>query len=799
MDGVDAIASFGPNGVDPLVPSALRDDPLYVRSRGVLEGVDQFDAPFFGMTPREAQLMDPQQRIFLELSWEALEDAGYVPDQTDVPIGIFGGVYNNSYQANLLSRRPDLVEQYGAFNTMLLNEKDYVATRAAHKLGLTGPALSIHTACSTSLVAICQAVQSLRDGQCGIALAGGVSLTIPTRSGYLYQEGGMLSQDGTTRSFDASATGTVFSDGAGVVVLKRLSDAERDRDTIYAVIRGIAVNNDGSNKASFTAPSVEGQATVIASAHADAGVSAREISYVEAHGTATPLGDPIEVEALTRAFRVTTEDRGYCALGSAKSNIGHTVIAAGVAGVIKTALALREEVIPASLYYEAPNPAISFETSPFIVASAQREWPRGGAPRRAGVSSFGVGGTNAHIVLEEAPAFSGSDNGRPEHLLPLSARSAAALEAGSNALADALRRDESLNLADVAYTLQVGRKPFSNRRAIVAATREEAIALLTTPDAREKTEWQRRAPATAPEIAFMFPGQGSQYVGMGSMLYEHEPVFRDEIDRVFAAARDVMNRDLRAAMFNAANPEDAARDLRETSLTQPALFAIEYALARFWESLGVTATTMIGHSVGRVRGRDAGRCVLAGGWHSPRGDTWPAHGLNAAGQHALGAARRRNGRPTSHARTGDRVGQRARLVCGRRSHTRHRSAAGQTRRGRRRVFDAAHVARVPFVDDGARRGAVCRRAARRDAQSPDASLYFLRDRCADHAGAGDRPILLVETPPPDGAVCRRREGARPGRQDSARSRPAHDPRVLGQADGTRRRRDGDVAQGFARN
>ncbi len=598
MNGVDAIADFGPNGVDPLVPPMLRDDPQYVPARGVLTDVDKFDASFFGMTPREAQIMDPQQRIFLELAWEALEDAGYVPDQTDVPIGVFAGVYNNSYQTTLLSRRPDIVEQYGAFNAMLLSEKDYVATRAAHKLGLTGPALSIHTACSTSLVAICQAVQSLRDGQCGIALAGGSSLTIPTRSGYLYQEGGMLSNDGKTRSFDASASGTVFSDGAGVVVLKRLTDAERDRDTIYAVIRGIAVNNDGSNKASYTAPSVEGQATVIASAHADAGVSAREISYVEAHGTATPLGDPIEVEALTRAFRLTTDDTGYCALGSAKSNIGHTVIAAGVAGVIKTALALREEVIPASLHYESPNPAIPFETSPFVVASEQRAWPRGDTPRRAGVSSFGVGGTNAHVVLEEAPVLAGSDNGRPEHVVPLSARSANALEAASNALADALRRDESLNLADVAYTLQVGRKPFPNRRAIVAATREEAIALLTTADAREKTEWQRRASTTAPDVAFMFPGQGSQYVGMGSMLYEHEPVFREEMDRLFAAARDVMPRDLRAVMFHPANAEDGARDLRETSLTQPALFAVEYALAKLWESFGVAPTAMIGHSVG---------------------------------------------------------------------------------------------------------------------------------------------------------------------------------------------------------
>ncbi|HEY8852940.1 MAG TPA: beta-ketoacyl synthase N-terminal-like domain-containing protein, partial [Gemmatimonadaceae bacterium] len=347
-EGKDSITRFGEAELDPSVDRALRDDSQYVWARGVLKDVDKFDAEFFGMSPREAQIMDPQQRVFLELAWQALEHAGHVPESHAGPIGVFAGVYNNSYMPTVLSKRADIIAQFGSFNAMLLNEKDYVATRTAHKLGLRGPALSIHTACSTSLVTICQAVQSLRAGQCDLALAGGASLTLPTNSGYLYQEGSMLSSDGCTRTFDARATGTVFSDGAGVVVLKRLSDAVRDENQVYAVIRGVGVNNDGAKKASFTAPSVDGQTAVIEMAQADAGVDPRTISYLEAHGTATPLGDPIEFEALRQVFRSRTADCQFCAIGSVKSNVGHTVIAAGAAGVIKTALALTHEWLPAT-------------------------------------------------------------------------------------------------------------------------------------------------------------------------------------------------------------------------------------------------------------------------------------------------------------------------------------------------------------------------------------------------------------------------------------------------------------------
>ncbi len=397
-DGKEGITFFGAEALDPSIPAEERKDPAYVRARGVLDDVDMFDAAFFGINPKEAEIMDPQQRLFLETCWDALERAGYPPDSFPGSIGVFGGMYNATYYQKHVVTRPDLIEKVGVFQTMVANEKDYVATRVAHKLNLTGPAISVHTACSTSLVAICQAFDSLRNGHCDLALAGGASITCPPRSGYLYQEGGMLSADGHTRAFDADAQGTVFSDGVAVVLLKRLRDAIADQDTIYGVIRGAAVNNDGAKKASFTAPSVVGQATVIATAQAVAGVDPRTISYVETHGTATPLGDPIEVEGLTRAFRAKTQDTGFCAIGSVKSNLGHLVIAAGATGLIKTALALTEKRIPPSLHYQAANPKIDFKATPFYVNTRLAEWPAGPTPRRAGVSAFGVGGTNAHVV-----------------------------------------------------------------------------------------------------------------------------------------------------------------------------------------------------------------------------------------------------------------------------------------------------------------------------------------------------------------------------------------------------------------
>jgi len=596
-DGRETTSRFTDAELDPSIPASLKGDPTYVRARGILDDVDKFDAGFFGIPPKEAEIMDPQQRVLLELAWAALENAGHMPESFDGAIGVFAGKYNDSYWSENVVTRPDLVDALGTFQSMVANEKDYVATRIAHRLDLTGPAVSIHTACSTSLVTIASAVRSLQSGDCDLALAGGVSITVPVKSGYLYQEGAMLSDDGCTRTFDADARGTVFSDGAGLVVLRRLDDAVRDGDTIWAVIRGVAINNDGGGKASFTAPSIEGQATVVARAHADAGIDPRTIGYVEAHGTATPLGDPIEVEALTRAFRSRTSDVGFCGIGSIKSNFGHSVIAAGVAGVIKTALAFTHEQIPATLFYKAANPKIDFAASPFRVISELTPWPRSETPRRAGVSSFGVGGTNAHAVLEEAPRPVPSRPSRAKQLLLVSARSAGALDAAKRALADHLAKSgEPQSLADVAFTLHVGRRAFRHRSAFVCDTATGVVAQLRESAARPST---RATLTTPPSVVFLFPGQGAQYVGMGRALYEDEPVFREALDECAELLRPHLELDLRTVMHPTNGDAAAsAAALRETRFTQPALFAIEYALAKLWESWGVKPSAMIGHSVG---------------------------------------------------------------------------------------------------------------------------------------------------------------------------------------------------------
>lgn len=590
-EGRETIKFFSPEELDESIPSELRRDSRYVSARGVIDNADMFDAAFFGISPREAELLDPQQRIFLEIAWECLERAGQVPEKTPVPIGVFAGMNNATYFANHVQAHPDKVARFGEFMVMLANEKDYIATRTAHKLGLNGPAICVQTACSTSLVAIAQAFDALRAGQCGLALAGGSSITCPPQSGYLYQEGAMLSPDGHTRTFDADAQGTVFSDGAAVVLLKRLSDAISDGNTIYAVIRGVAVNNDGAERASFTAPSVAGQASLVRTALVHAEVDARSIDYIEAHGTATPLGDPIEVAALTDAFREHTGDVGFCAIGSLKSNTGHMVIAAGAGGLIKTALSLYHETLPATLHYTAPNPKLDLASSPFFVNSERRAWPRGAKPRRAGVSSFGVGGTNAHAILEEAPLLPPVKAGEGPQLLRLSARGPAALARMHARLAEHLERTPGIDLANVAHTLDVGRRDFAHRAAVVAETLAEAADQL-----RERAA-ARTVGSALPNAeqmpVLMFPGQGAQYVGMGRDLYERIPEFRRNLEACFDAVAGVVDFDLRARMFSG----DSAV-LSQTEVTQPATFALEYALAKIWLSQGVIPAAFVGHSVG---------------------------------------------------------------------------------------------------------------------------------------------------------------------------------------------------------
>ena len=591
--GRESIRYFAPGELDPSILPAQRGDPAYVAARGVLDGVELFDAPFFGITPLEAQLLDPQHRHFLEIAWHALENAGHVPDTAPGPIGIFGGMYNATYYQRHLAPRPDVANRLGELAVMLGNEKDYVTSRVAHRLGLTGPAISVHTACSTSLVAAAMAMDSLRSGACDLALAGGVAITCPPMSGYLFQDGSMASPDGHTRTFDAQAGGTVFSDGVAVVVLRRLADAIADGDTIYAVLLGAAVNNDGSDRASFTAPSPDGQAAVIAAAHDAAGIDARTLSYVEAHGTATPLGDPIEIEGLTRAFRRHTADRGFCAIGSLKSNVGHMVIAAGAASLIKTALALHRRTLPPSINVTQPSPRIDFARTPFRVHTELAPWRDGAGPRRAGVSSFGFGGTNAHAVLEEAPPPPPrTAASRPIELVAVSARSAPALAEACANLARYFQAapDEPGGFADAAHTLQVGRRAFSHRAYVVAAGPAEAARLLAAPEPNRAGS--REVGAALPELGLLCPGQGSQYARMGWGLYHAEPAFRAAYDECLAILEAHMA-DPRAVLFS----EDP-QALVPTSVTQPAIFALEYALARLWMSWGVAPRALIGHSVG---------------------------------------------------------------------------------------------------------------------------------------------------------------------------------------------------------
>jgi amino acid adenylation domain-containing protein len=603
--GIETVRFFTDSELDPTIPNAIRNDPRYVKARGVLDGADQFDPAFFGIPPAIAQLMDPQQRIFLEISWETLEQTGYLPVHYNGRVGVFAGSGNNSYYLNNVQSNSDLVDQVGTFQVMTLNEKDYMASRTAYQLNVKGPAVSVYSACSTSLLAITQAVQSIRNGHCDVALAGGASITAPINSGHLYQEGAMLSKDGHCRSFDAQAQGTTFSDGAGVVLLKDAAAAQRDGDTIYAVIKGVGVNNDGGGKGSFTAPSAEGQAGSIAMAIADAAIDPATISYVEAHGTATPLGDPIEIDGLTMAFG-EQEQKQFCAIGSIKSNMGHLTAAAGVAGLIKTVLALAHRQVPPSLGFTSPNPAIDFANSPFYVNTKLIDWPseNRGHPRRAGVSSFGVGGTNVHVILEEfiapvetnQPALNPATKNRAVQLITWSAKTVKSREAYAKKLTYALQETNDLNLADVALTLQTTRASFRHRRFAVAATADELHKqLVATPTATSTSPAGGSAPD---ETVFLFPGQGAQYLNMGLALYEHETVFRDAIDRCATLLTNYLDLDIRQLLYSPKTDPEAELRLKNTRYTQPALFVTEYALASLWMSWGIEPSVFCGHSVG---------------------------------------------------------------------------------------------------------------------------------------------------------------------------------------------------------
>ncbi len=655
VSGICSIVDLEDSQLDLPADSPLRKNPNLVKRGAALADVDKFDASFFGIFPKEAQVMDPQHRIMLECCWHALEDGGYIPDAIAEPVGLFAGCYMDTYILASLASHPKLLESLansfhgGDLHTELGNDKDYLATRVSYMLNLRGPAMTVQTACSTSLVAIAQACQSLMAGQCQMALAGGVTLKLPQNRGYLYAEGGMVSPEGEVRTFDAKARGTVFGEGAGVVLLKRLEDAIADGNEIYGVLRGWGINNDGRAKMGYTAPSVVGQSEAIESAHRMAGIDADTIGYVEAHGTGTSLGDPIEIDALTRAFRRTSDKKQYCAIGSLKTNIGHLDVAAGVSGLIKVCLAMENEQIPPSLNFVTPNPNIDFPNSPFFVNTQLRDWPRSDSVRRAGLSSFGVGGTNVHVVIEEPPSITAVRSRREHYLLTLSARSAAALQQLSARLADYLERHPNVDLDDVAYTLQTGRKTFNYTRAIVGHCAQDVVQRLRS-DADEKQSVKRQIRRDVPSI-WMFPGQGSQYLNMARQIYRSEPVFARAMDDCAQRLQPWLGHDIREAIFvdqpeagpmkipgtacgnaittrsvsegqhsegqhlvprlrfglgfSSDQPEagsdglpDAAAALNRTEIAQPAIFATAYAYAQWLLAAGMRPAALIGHSIG---------------------------------------------------------------------------------------------------------------------------------------------------------------------------------------------------------
>lgn len=599
-DGVESITFFSDAELaDMGVPADSLRSPNFVKAAPVLADIDKFDATFFGYTPREAKLLDPQHRLFLECAYAALEDAGYNPATYPGAVGVYAGTSLSTYLLFNLLTNPHLSDAEHNFEVMIGNDKDFLSTRVSYHLDLQGPSLDVQTGCSTSLVATHLASEALLSYQCDLALAGGVSIHVPQRTGYFYEEGGITSPDGHCRAFDAQAAGTLFGSGVGLVVLKRLEDALRDGDTIHAIIKSSAINNDGSRKVGYTAPGIDGQTEVITRAISLANVDPQTIGYVETHGTGTRLGDPIEITALTKAFHAHTDATQFCALGSVKSNIGHLDAAAGIASLLKTVLALKHKQIPPSLHFTDPNPKINFANSPFFVSTSLSDWSQQTAPRRAGVSSFGIGGTNAHLILEEAPITGEPpvDDSRRWQLLLLSARTKTALDTINDNLQHYVHQRGEQSLADVAYTLQIGRKRFPYRRFVLCRSRDDALEKLhDLPSSHVFTTHQE---ASSRPVVFMFPGGGAQYINMARDLYEREPIFQETVDRCMAILRPSLSCDLRDYLYpENAGQVDSTPDIESTSLALPALFTIEYATAKLLDSWGVQPAAMIGHSLG---------------------------------------------------------------------------------------------------------------------------------------------------------------------------------------------------------
>jgi acyl transferase domain-containing protein/thioesterase domain-containing protein/acyl carrier protein len=608
-EGVESISFFSDEELKAVgVNTATMQQPNYVKASAILQDIEQFDAAFFGFSPRDASVMDPQQRVFLECAVEALENAGYEMDTDEYTIGVYAGMSMDTYfLKNLYPNRESLSASVSIYQLLTENDKDFLPTRVSYLLNLKGPSINVQTACSTSLVAVSLACDSLLEGHCDIVLAGGISVSVPQKTGYLYQEGMISSPDGHCRTFDAKAQGTIGGNGVGIVVLKRLEEAIKEGDFIHAVIKGSAINNDGSVKVGYTAPSVEGQTAVISKAQSKAGVEAKTITYIEAHGTGTKLGDPIEIAALTNAFRANTQKNGFCAIGSVKTNIGHTDAAAGIAGLIKTVQALKHQLLPPSLHFKKPNPQIDFADSPFYVNTKLSEWKQiEGTPRRAGVSSFGIGGTNAHVILEEAPIRKPSEPGhRSWQLLVLSAKTPSALETTTVNLATYLEQHPDANIADVAYTLSKGRKAFNHRRMLICQNLDEATTALRTLYPTCVFTYSQELKERP--VVFMFSGQGAQYVDMALELYQSEPTFREQVDFCSEYLKPQLGLDLRQVLYphleipslkKKGRAFPAEQQLNQTAITQVALFVIEYALAKLWMAWGIYPEAMIGHSIG---------------------------------------------------------------------------------------------------------------------------------------------------------------------------------------------------------
>lgn len=597
-NGIEAVSFFEDSELE-IEDAALLNNPDFVNSWGVLEDIEMFDASFFGFTPREAELMDPQHRIFMECAWEALESAGYSAEEYNGRIGVYAGAGMSTYLLTNIAPNRELVESAGKFQLAIGNDKDFIATRTAYKLNLKGPALTVQTACSTSLVAVHLACKGILNGECDMALSGGSYIKLPQKSGYVYETGGNTSPDGCCKTFDADARGSVMGNGAGVVVLKRLKDAVLDGDHIYAVIKGSAINNDGSLKAGYTAPSIDGQAEVIEAAQKKAGINAETVGYIETHGTGTELGDPVELAALTKVFSKNTRRKNFCAIGAVKPNIGHLDVAAGVAGLIKAALVIKNGMIPPNLYFELPNPQFDFINSPFYTSTSLEPWETNGVPRRAGISSFGIGGTNVHMVLEEGTHGERANTVPPSHhLLIISSKTRAALDRATEALGLHLKGNPDIDISSVAYTSQVGRSSFAYRRMLLCRDRNEAVNLLEHSGAPGVLTAESKT--GTPLIAFILAGQSIRNLDMSFGLYMMQPVYRQNIDRCSKYLKDSRGFDLQRILYHQGKGSVSdRRDFQDESINKAAAFTLQFAMALLWVECGAKPQFISGKGVGK--------------------------------------------------------------------------------------------------------------------------------------------------------------------------------------------------------